>query len=640
MSVFKCKMCGGSLNISGYESTAICEYCGTLQTLPRLSDEKKANLYDRANHFRRNNDYDKAMEIYNKILNEDNTDAEAYWSLVLCKYGIEYVEDPATHKRVPTCNRTQYTPIYADQDYLAAVKNADASQKKIFEAEAQAIDELQKGILAISRNEKPYDIFICYKEADDQGRRTPDSVLAQEMYYQLTKEGYKVFFSRISLEDKFGSAYEPYIFAALNSAKVMIVVSTKKEYVEAVWVKNEWSRFLRLLSTDNSKVLIPAYKDMDPYDLPEEFSYLQALDMSKLGFMQDLLHGISKMIVKQSNASSTGDSNNLVNSVSNVEPLLGRVELFLEDGDWERADEYCEKVLDIDPKNPYAYIGKLLIEFKFKDLEEARAYEKGTWKDSLNYEKVIRFADPDLKHNIEQVTEEQEEHVQEYREKERIESIYLSAKGLLSKASREDDYYSIIDTLEDIRGYKDADDLISTCERKIVEIEEKRRENQELFKRHEEENRIVGAYQASIKRISIIIIMYIIANLIFLSSKTFEVKIGNTIPAINVLSMFDWYYWLLCLYMQARCIKESRYINLTVYIYALGFMINVFFIIFDRSFVFQSIWYGAFAGYLNHTYKKSGVGIVYGSKKPKLKVIIVFIIYIVVGTILWGVYKP
>ena len=93
MSTFKCKMCGGTLEIEPNETIATCEYCGTQQTLPKLDDERRANLYDRANHFRRNNEFDKAMGIYEKILNEDNTDAEAYWSLVLCRYGIEYVED-------------------------------------------------------------------------------------------------------------------------------------------------------------------------------------------------------------------------------------------------------------------------------------------------------------------------------------------------------------------------------------------------------------------------------------------------------------------------------------------------------------------------------------------------------------------
>ena len=91
MAIFKCKMCGGDLEINQGSTVAECIYCGTRQTLPKLDDDRKANLYDRANHFRRNNDFDKAMGIYEQILNTDTTDAEAYWSLVLCHYGIEYV---------------------------------------------------------------------------------------------------------------------------------------------------------------------------------------------------------------------------------------------------------------------------------------------------------------------------------------------------------------------------------------------------------------------------------------------------------------------------------------------------------------------------------------------------------------------
>ncbi|MDE5597480.1 MAG: hypothetical protein K2J04_06570, partial [Lachnospiraceae bacterium] len=42
-------------------------------------------------------------------------------------------------------------------------------------------------------------------------------------------------------------------------------------------------------------MLIPAYRDMDPYDLPKEFSHLQALDMSRLGFVQDLVYSIKRI---------------------------------------------------------------------------------------------------------------------------------------------------------------------------------------------------------------------------------------------------------------------------------------------------------------------------------------------------------
>lgn len=375
MAIFKCKMCGGELNITEGVTVAECEYCGTQQTLPKLDDDRRANLYDRANHFRRGNDFDKAMGIYEKILMEDNTDAEAYWSLVLCRYGIEYVEDPATHKRVPTVNRAQYTSIFDDDNYKSALQYADSLQRGIYEDEARTINEIQKGILAISQQEEPFDVFICYKETDNNGRRTPDSVLANDLYHQLTQEGFKVFFSRITLEDKLGSAYEPYIFAALNSAKVMVVLGTRPEYFNAVWVKNEWSRYLALIKQGAKKMLIPAYRDMDPYDLPEEFSHLQAQDMSKLGFMQDLIRGIKKIaradepqptVVKETvmkEAVTTG-------SGSNIQALLDRGSMALEDGEWSKADGFFEDVLNNDARNARAYLGKALAQERCGTLEE------------------------------------------------------------------------------------------------------------------------------------------------------------------------------------------------------------------------------------------------------------------------------
>ena len=361
MPIFRCKMCGGSLEIEQGTSVATCEYCGTKQTLPRLDDERKANLYDRASHFRRNNEYDKASGIYEQILIEDSSDAESYWSLVLCRYGIEYVEDPASHKRIPTVNRAQFTSIFDDDNYKSALRYADDHQKAIYEAEAKTINEIQRGILAISQKEKPFDVFICYKETDNNGRRTPDSVLANDLYHQLTQEGFKVFFSRITLEDKLGVEYEPYIFAALNSSQVMVVLGTRPEYFTAPWVRNEWSRFLILIKSGEPKTLIPAYRDMNPYDLPEEFSHLQAQDMSRLGFMQDLIRGIKKITGAKAAAVPAQRE-----APSAVSPLLRRAEIFWEEGNPTRAVEYLNRVLDMDPENGRAYLQLLLIDFNAK----------------------------------------------------------------------------------------------------------------------------------------------------------------------------------------------------------------------------------------------------------------------------------
>lgn len=401
MSIFKCKMCGGALEIKDGESVAVCEYCGTKQTLPKLDDEKRANLYDRANHFRRNNEFDKAAGIYEQILNEDKTDAEAYWSLVLCRYGIEYVEDPATHKRVPTVNRAQYTSVFDDDNYRSALEYADAAQRTVYEQEAAAINEIQKGILAISQKEEPFDIFICYKETDNNGRRTPDSVLANDLYHQLTQEGYKVFFSRITLEDKLGAAYEPYIFAALNSAKVMVVLGTKPEYFNAVWVKNEWSRYLSLIKNGAKKVLIPAYRDMDPYDLPEEFSHLQALDMSKLGFMQDLIRGIGKILSKSNNMEISTNATQEKTSATSREDfidrdlLLKKAFLCVEDGKYHDASAMCDSVLNADPECALAYLCKLLIDLKICKIESL-ATANTEFDENQNYIRVMRYGDEEI----------------------------------------------------------------------------------------------------------------------------------------------------------------------------------------------------------------------------------------------------
>lgn len=447
-------MCGGTLEINNNETVATCEYCGTQQSIPKLDDERRMNLYDRANHFRRNSEFDKAIGIYEQILDEDNTDAEAYWSLVLCRYGIEYVEDTVSHKRIPTVNRTQFTSVFDDDNYKSALKYADDQQRKIYEKEAKVINEIQKDILAISQKEESFDVFICYKETDDSGRRTPDSVLANDLYHQLTQEGFKVFFSRITLEDKLGSAYEPFIFAALNSAKVMVVIGTRPEFFKAVWVRNEWSRYLTLIKQGQKKMLIPAYKDMDPYDLPEEFSHLQAQDMSKLGFMQDLIRAVKKMVVP--NEAKTTVVKETIISPGNVSTvsLLKRAFMFLEDGEWNSADEYCEKILDIEPENALAYLGKLMSELKIRKQEDLKNCLE-SFEGYSNYQKVLRFADEKLKTVLAGYIEEI---------KIRNENtIYNRAKDAMALASTEYAYIEAAHLFETISEYMDSVTLAQEC---------------------------------------------------------------------------------------------------------------------------------------------------------------------------------
>ena len=484
MAVFKCKMCGGALDIQDGSSVAVCSFCGTKQTIPKLDNETRVNLYDRANHFRRNNDYDKAMSIYEQLLAADKTDAEAYWSIVLCKYGIEYVEDPKTRKMVPTINRAQYTSIFADEDYKSALRYADGYQRTIYETEAKELDKIQKGILAISQKEEPFDVFICYKETDSYGRRTHDSVLAQELYFQLKQEGFKVFFSRITLEDKLGVAYEPYIFAALNTSKVMVVVGTSKENLNAVWVKNEWSRFLALIKKDSSKVLIPAYRDMDPYDLPEEFSHLQAQDMSKLGFMQDLIRGIKKL-ARPTKPQQTVVVEKVGTTPANIDALLKRAFLFLEDGDWTTANKYAERVLDNNPECSKAYFVKLLAELNIRKPELLSKFNKNLL-DYSNFKKAVRFADASERETLANYNKDVANNIKQAAS----ERIYAVALKRVAVPSNEKDLKQSIADLRLISGYKDADAKVAELEKRLENFLKKKRETEEKARIKAEEEKI------------------------------------------------------------------------------------------------------------------------------------------------------
>ena len=459
MSIFKCKMCGGTIEFNPGDTVGMCDSCGTKQTLPTTNDEIITNLHNRANTLRLKCEFDKAEEIYNKILEKNPDDAEAHWGIILCKYGIEYVEDPKTYNRVPTCHRTSFDAILADEDYKAALANGDGAQRELYEEEAKKIDRIQKDILSIVHNEKPFDVFICYKETDENGNRTQDSVIANDIYHQLTQEGFKVFYAAITLEDKVGQEYEPYIFAALNSAKVMLVVGSKPEYFTAVWVKNEWSRFLKLIKTDRSKLLIPCYRNMDAYELPEEFAHLQAQDMSKIGFINDLVRGIRKVVADTDSQEKTVRESVAVNSGNaNEESLLKRAFMFLEDGDWSAADEYCEKVLDIDPENARAYLGKLMAECRARRMEDLQNCRQ-PFDGSGNYNKILRFAEPKLIETLKGYIA----HINERNENARLTGIYNRAVSAMNEANSENGYKAAAEIFKTVPGFKDADSLVEKC---------------------------------------------------------------------------------------------------------------------------------------------------------------------------------
>ncbi len=456
MAVFKCKICGANLELKGTESVCICDFCETYQTLPRFDDDRKIALFTRANNLRIKSEFDKAEGIYESIVTEFRDEAEAYWGLVLCKYGVEYVDD-GKGRRVPTCHRTLPVSIMEDDDFQQACEYASLEAKNIYREEAKVVDSIQRKILNIALNEDPYDIFICYKETDDlTANRTEDSIIAQDIYTRLIKSGYKVFFARDSLKSIAGAEYEPYIYAALSSSKLMLAIGTKYEYYDSVWVKNEWSRFISMMNDNTSKVLIPCYRNMDAYDMPKEFKNMQALDMGDVTFFGSLTDNINRILKKSNSDKSAGIVSD--NKANDVSPLLERGFMFVEDENWGKADEFFEAVLNKDPRNVNAYLGKLLGDLHVTGVDKLSELALPFFGNA-NYEKIMRFADDELKSKLENYN-----HIIELRNEEnRQKDIYENALEMMANATTEEMFENTGYLFLEVKDYKDAKAKADEC---------------------------------------------------------------------------------------------------------------------------------------------------------------------------------
>ncbi len=465
MAIYKCKMCGGELEVKEAQKTAICDYCGTEQTIPSASEEEIQSLFNRANVLRRKGEFDKAAEIYDRIIEKSPGDAEGYWGALLCEYGIEYVEDQKSFKQVPTCHRTSHLSILDERYYRMALACADVVQKRIYEEQAREIDAIQKSILAISKLEEPYDIFICYKESDSEGKKTVDSSLADDIYYELNEEGYKVFFAPVTLKSKLGSEYEPIIYAALSSSKIMVALGTKPEYFNAVWVKNEWSRFLKMMQGDSSKRLMPCYRDMDAYELPEEFAHLQALNMSSIGFARELVKAVNGIIPPRAKEQPIADMQAsgaavtaAVNGLSEIEAQIKRAFIFLRDGELDKANEYCDKVLDLVPEYALAYLCKAMAAQGVSD-RKLLSDNMDKLSDDKNFLKAVRFADGELRDELLKLVNDHEERTEQIQK----ENAYNEACKKLDNAYTEKDLEEAEKLFSEISGYRDADRLEEKC---------------------------------------------------------------------------------------------------------------------------------------------------------------------------------
>lgn len=378
MGALKCKMCGSNLEIEDSITVCKCEKCGTSQTVPDIEDDKELKLFERAGRLRFNCDFDKAAGIYDTITDSYPEEAEGYWGLILCKYGIEYADD-ASGKKIPVCHRTSYNSVMDEEDFELVMENSNSESRAIYREEAKIIEETRKEYIRIAESEQPYDIYISYRAQDDNGDKTPVSEIAGHLYNKLTSAGYRVFLSEAALKGKKRSDCEPYIYSALNSANVMLALGTSYDDYNDVWVKNEWNRYLEIAVKNKNKCLIPCYKDVDEYDIPKEFAGLKVCQLGNDDTFNNIMAEIANVVKPESvnqPAPQTEPAEEIeLEEIEIIEPvdinkLLDEGFAAIADKNWKEANKLFFQVLDEEPDNSKAYWGQLLVQHECTNARE------------------------------------------------------------------------------------------------------------------------------------------------------------------------------------------------------------------------------------------------------------------------------
>ncbi|MBR2650741.1 MAG: leucine-rich repeat protein [Clostridia bacterium] len=279
-----CETCGGEVQLSENKLVGTCRFCRNTYHFKNEKSEALILALNRARGHRLACDFHEAIKEYKLLIDDNPSDAEAHFGMLLSIYGIEFVEDKRTAKYIPTCHRFVDEDVLKNAHYLAAIENAPEEQRQKYIAIGEEIARLQQGIKRKLELEEPYDVFISFKATDESGVPTEDSVIARNIYDELTKRGIRTFFSEVTLAGRIGEEYEPIIHRALYSCKFFILVATREEYINAPWVKNEWTRLEdRIKAEGLSGASAAVFKGISPYALPNSFRN-QGVDIEKHPF--------------------------------------------------------------------------------------------------------------------------------------------------------------------------------------------------------------------------------------------------------------------------------------------------------------------------------------------------------------------
>lgn len=364
---------------------------GQINQSQKAADERRERALREAMEHQRHQRFDEAVSGYRAIIRESGETLDLCWRLVECHYGICY-EENEQGKRKPTFLRPDLSPpeyINERRALNRLLENEPDGVRKLFEEKLSEIDGILNTYRQL-RDENQFDVFISVRQEGIDKKK------ADALYMKMTDWGLKVFNSE-RFDFPQGSSWEPYIVAALLSAKVMIVVGSSAENMESTWVRNEWMRFQWLMEHENgrnARTLICYLIDMSPASLPGE------LDPGRQAIKDDtdtLRKSLARLFPHNLKLNPVGAAAPVaVNTAESAETIIAKMRADLAAGQYETVlSRYAQLEAQgrTDVLGDYeAPLLKLCALRQFNEIDQLRKVKK--LEDEALYQQALRCARP------------------------------------------------------------------------------------------------------------------------------------------------------------------------------------------------------------------------------------------------------
>ncbi len=434
MQEFICKNCGASLDLSQAENGVIkCGFCRSVFTVPKpVTSPASLNFLYMGEHDLDACNFDGAYTAFKTAAELDLNEPEAYFKTALAEFKVQYIKDAVNNCLQPICHEITDKEFTQNKNYLRALELASPAQRVQYERMGDDIDYIRKTFFELKKAGVKYDCFICVKVTDDNTKmRTSDYKDADDIYFELKGKGYRPFFSERELRNVTGADYEARILYALYSAECMLVVCGNEEYLQTPWVKNEYTRFLKLIGDDEkeSDSITLVFSGLPIEKLPGKRGRIQAINLNQLNAFERIVSFVEthtpearkrreeeKLIKERREAESERKLQELEERLRNmqsapVQPsapagnssanmFLVLANQFLSSGDFANAKTYFTTVTAADNYNAEAYWGLFLTGMKVSDEDKIPLFSAIDF-DDVNFKKARYYAGEQLKSRIE-----------------------------------------------------------------------------------------------------------------------------------------------------------------------------------------------------------------------------------------------